>query len=369
MPKRLDAHGEELLQQYRNRLPVFERLERLAFIHLNNALDSQGICVNSIEHRIKAEKSLIGKLELKGAKYHSLDDVTDILGIRIITYYTDDVDKVAAIVKGTFDVDWQESVDKRRLHTLNSFGYNSLHYICRLPKSVIDDPDMPELNEYRFELQMRTALQHVWSTIEHDTGYKGGVKMPDIYRRQFSRLAGMLELIDDEFSRLRTTLNDYRRQIQSFVLSGQLDDVPLDSDTFKSYLKVKPFNRLNQRIAAANQAEIMPVSLLPFIPVLESFQMQTLGDVQRFVDANAEDAYQLALSQLSFTDLDIVSETIGLQNLCIVYVLKNGGGMSELKTMFDLLHGPRNDNERIAEIAFRQASSLPFMQRATPSKS
>jgi hypothetical protein len=179
----------------------------------------------------------------------------------------------------------------------------------------------------------------------------------------------MLELIDDEFSRLRTTLNDYRRQIQSFVLSGQLDDVPLDSDTFKSYLKVKPFNRLNQRIAAANQAEIMPVSLLPFIPVLESFQMQTLGDVQRFVDANAEDAYQLALSQLSFTDLDIVSETIGLQNLCIVYVLKNGGGMSELKTMFDLLHGPRNDNERIAEIAFRQASSLPFMQRATPSKS
>ena len=169
----LDPHGEMILQQYLDYQPIFKRLDELVFNHLSRTLQEQGIYVTSIEHRIKQEASLAGKLMRKGHKYTDINSLTDIVGVRIITFYTDDVDKVAAIVKRALDVDWKESVDKRKLHDLDSFGYNSLHYICRLPKSVIDDPKMPELNTIRFELQMRTALQHVWSTIEHDTGYKG----------------------------------------------------------------------------------------------------------------------------------------------------------------------------------------------------
>ena len=200
MSYHLDPHGEMILQQFRDRLPILQRLDELVYQHLSRVLKEQGIYVNAMEHRVKQEDSLAGKLERKGYKYNDINNLTDLVGVRIITFYTDDVDKVAAIAKRTLDVDWKESVDKRKLHELDSFGYNSLHYICRLPKSVVDDPSMPELNTIRFELQMRTALQHVWSTIEHDTGYKGDVKIPREYVRQFSRLAGTLELIDDEFS-------------------------------------------------------------------------------------------------------------------------------------------------------------------------
>lgn len=357
----LDPHERKLIQQYHDRIPIFERMEKIAYDHLRHTLRQQGVYVTSIEHRIKEEHSLRGKLELKGNKYRSLDDITDILGLRVITFYTDDVDKVAAIVKRTFDIDWQESVDKRKLHQLDSFGYNSLHYICRLPKSVIDDPEMPELNTFCFELQMRTALQHVWSTIEHDTGYKGEVKIPNEYMRQFSRLAGMLELIDNEFSRLRVQLTEYRRQAQQLVASGRLDDVLLDSDTFQSYLHLKPFDRLNQRIAAVNQAEIYPTSLLPFIPVLEAFNLRTLGDIDQFISDNSDDAYQLALSQLAFTDLDILSENVGLLNLCIVHVLKNGGGLIGLRHIFYLLYGEQGDG--LANLTMEQAQTLPFMQK------
>ena len=359
----LNPHALELMQQYKDRLPVFKRMEDLAYNTLQQALSQQGLYVTSIEHRIKQENSLAGKLELKGNKYDSLSDITDILGMRIITFYTDDVDKVAAIVQQIFNIDWDESVDKRKRHELTSFGYNSLHYICRLPKSLIDDASMPELNEYRFEIQMRTALQHVWSTIEHDIGYKGEVKMPSEYRRQFSRLSGTLELIDDEFSRLRTTMTDYRRKVQALVNSGQLDEVTLDGDSFRSYLTLKPFERLNQHIAAVNQADIYPAPLQVFLPVLEHFELNTLGDVQRFIDANKDDAYQYALTDLAVTDLDILSESIGLQSLCIVHALKNGNGRNDIKYLFDTINGESENNWSIADLIVEQAATLQFMNK------
>ena len=348
---KLDPHGEELMRQFHELRPTLDQLANDAFELLSNALRDQGVYVTAMEHRVKTEKSLAGKLELKGAKYKSIEDVTDLVGIRIITFYTDEVDKVAAIAKHIFDIDWEESVDKRK-HQLTSFGYNSLHYICRM-----------KTGGPRFELQMRTALQHVWSTIEHDIGYKTDVKILPEYRRQFSRLAGMLELIDDEFSRLRTALTDYRRQIQSLVKSGKLDDVPLSADTFRSFLETEPFARLNRRIAVVNQAEIYPVSMMPFLPVLESFGLETLGDVQRFLDDNAEDAIQLALSQLAVTDLDILASSAALQYLCLVYVLKNDGGHRGLKEVYDIINGVSDANSMLADMMMEQAKTLSFMRK------
>ena len=348
---KLDPHGELLLKQFRELRPSLQQLAEEATALVRQAWREQGVYVTAIEHRVKAEKSLTGKLELKGAKYKSIDDITDLVGLRVITFYTDEVDKVAVIAKGLFDIDWQESVDKRKLHELDAFGYNSLHYICRL-----------RTGGPRFELQMRTALQHVWSTIEHDTGYKGDVKIPREYKRQFSRLAGMLELVDEEFSRLRMVLTDYRRQTLALVKSGKLDDVPLSRETFRSYLELQPFDRLNHRIAAVNQAEVFPVGMMPYLRVLESFGMETLGDVQHFIDENSDDAYQLALSQLAITDLDILSSNTALQYLCLVYVLKHNGGHNGLKAFYDLINGENDANFMLADLMLEQAKTLPFMQ-------
>jgi len=343
----LSPHGEALLAQFCELRPQLERLCEQVYDLLTQTLREQGIELNTIEHRVKTETSLAGKLERKGDKYQTLEDITDLVGIRIITFYTDDVDKVAAIVQKLFAVDWENSVDKRKVHQLTSFGYNSLHYICRLKEG-----------SQPFEIQMRTALQHVWSAIEHDIGYKGAVKLPPEYRRQFSRLAGMLELADDEFSRLRTTMTDYRRQVQALVKSGHLDEVALSTDSFQSYLQLHPFDRLNKRIAAVNQAEIFPSPLMPFLPILEHFKLETLGDIDRFIAENADAAYHLALSQLAVTDIDILSESVGLLNLCLAYIIKKGGGLDELRFVYDTVNGVQPLNEQLATNILHYAKAL-----------
>jgi hypothetical protein len=150
--------------------------------------------------------------------------------------------------------------------------------------------------------------------------------------------------------------------MQSLVTSGQLNEVPLNADTFRSYLDTKPFDKLNQRIAESNQAEIYPYPLMSFLPVLEYFGLETLGDVHSFIETNTESAYQLALSQLALTDIDILSESVGLQNLCIVHTLKAGNGQEGVRFIFDTINGKQAENEAMAKLIFEQASALPFMQ-------
>ena len=348
----LDPHCRAILEEYRSNLPAFQKKAVRLHSQLKKTFSESGLLVTAIEHRVKTEESLIGKLELKGAKYRSLGDITDIIGLRVITFYMDDVDKVASAIERLFKIDWENSVDKRKLHETDSFGYLSLHYVC-------STPNFP----YRFEIQMRTVLQHAWANMNHDTGYKSGVEIPKRYVRNMSRLAGLLELVDEQFSQIRTELTNYRRRIQSLVASGNLDEVPLDGDTFRSFLGLNPFDRINRRIASVNQAEIQELPLMNYLPVFNALGCKTLGDISRIIQDYSEAAYQIACYQIGLTDLDILSSSIGPQNICIAFILKNGGGKTGLRRLFDELNGPSPSNESLAEFLLAEAGNLPFMNQ------
>ncbi|MBO7652637.1 MAG: hypothetical protein J6S84_08010, partial [Bacteroidales bacterium] len=322
MEYNLDFHCQMILDEYRENRQVFEKMEEIVRTQLEKCVADNNIYVNAIEARIKAEKSLAGKLELKGHKYKTLSDITDILGTRVITFYSEEVDKISALIDKIFEIDWDNSVDKRKALDLDRFGYMSLHFICRIPKSLYYDAEHPEINDFRFEIQMRTALQHVWATMYHDTGYKSGIEVPKEHLRNMNRLAGMLELADEQFSRIRKEINDYRRNVQSLVADGNFDEVPLDSDTFRSYLTMKPFKKLIDKIATINQAEVYEDNLMRYVTTLLKMNFRTLGDLQRLIKDCSDDAYKLALHQLSSTDLDILALSVALQNLCLVYIIK-----------------------------------------------
>ena len=365
---KLDMHGEMILDQYRDNLPIYNRIKDIALDSIQKCLADNGIIVTGLEGRIKTEKSLTGKLELKGYKYRTVEDITDIVGLRIITFFSDEVDIISALAEKLFDIDWENSVDKRKMLEIDRFGYMSLHYICRLPKSIYDDPTTPQLNTLRFELQMRTALQHVWANMQHDTGYKSDVEIPIHYQRSLNRLAGILELADEQFSRIRKEINDYRRNVQSLVASGNFDEVPLNGDTFRSYSELQPFKRLVDKIATINQAEIYDDSIMPYYKVLLQMGMKTIGDIERMRIENSDSAYQLALIQLAGTGLDIIAYSVALQNICIVHILKQGFGEAGLVRMFDSLYGESDYNIQRAARIYQQAQKTNFFVKSNADK-
>ncbi len=358
----MDLHSKKIVDEYISNYASFEKMRDIVVDKISNLLNENGIIVTALEARVKKQESLIGKLELKGQKYSSISDITDVLGVRVITFYSSEVDKIASLIEKNFEIDWENSVDKRKMLDPDQFGYMSLHYICRIPKKLYYDEFKPEINEYRFELQMRTALQHVWATAYHDTGYKSDVEVPREYIRALNRLAGVLEIADQEFSDIIGELAEYRRKVSALVKGGKFDDLELNGDTFKSYLAIGPFDKLNSRIASINKAEVQKHTMLQFLIIFKNLGFTTIGDIERLRKKYSEDAYRLAALQIGGTDLDILSETIGVQNLCMVYIIRNGLGENGMCRFFDTLYGIRDRNISSAKRIIEQAKTIDIVE-------
>lgn len=90
---------------------------------LEASLEDAGIPYQSVQVRVKSKKKLAEKYMDSKKDYRRLEDVTDLAGLRVITYYEDDVDRVAKVIEREFMIDRGNSVDKRDTEP-DRFGYN-----------------------------------------------------------------------------------------------------------------------------------------------------------------------------------------------------------------------------------------------------
>lgn len=202
-----------ILKQYDRDAELYGSFTRTIESLVREMLREAAVRAYTVTSRVKSRESLRGKLLKRSSAYSDLTDITDIAGVRITTYFADDVDRVAEYVEREFNVDTKNSVDRRAVIDPETFGYLSLHHIVSL------GADRAALLEYRrfadlkVEIQTRSVLQHAWAEIEHDLGYKTRAGVPRGIRRRFSALAGLLEIADREFQSLRDELVKYEREV------------------------------------------------------------------------------------------------------------------------------------------------------------
>ena len=205
-----------ILQEYDSSKNILDTLDKTLLTLVNSLLEQKNIRVHQVQTRVKDRSSLEGKVLRKGKKYEALSDITDIVGVRIITYFDDEVDKIAAMVEEEFLVDHENSVDKRKIDD-DKFGYRSLHYVASLKKERIKLPEYASCGEQKFEFQIRTILQHSWAEIEHGLGYKGEFEIPSTAKRTFYRVAALLEQADIEFVKLKSTISKYEESLTNDI--------------------------------------------------------------------------------------------------------------------------------------------------------
>jgi len=215
--------------------------------------------VQVVEMRVKRRESLERKLARPDRVYERLDAVKDVLGLRVITLFEDQVDEVASLIQREFEIDWTHSVDKRALQEPSHFGYRSLHYVIRAPEMG----EVPEwVRGWPVEIQLRSVLQHAWAEVEHDLGYQTAAQVPVPVRRRFARLAGLLELADAEFLALRKDMQRYEVELRS-VQALASETVGLDARSLQAVVDLHSVYELDRALA---QRLELPLSEVPYYP-------------------------------------------------------------------------------------------------------
>lgn len=204
-----------------------------------------------IESRVKELRSCCDKFEKKYLSKFTdsltvkqvQEKLTDLIGIRIICSYEDEIEKIAGVIKNNFED--LGVTDKTAKLKDNEFGYKGLHIDVALKDDRKKLPEYKNFADSRVEIQIRTQIQHSWSILDHKIKYKHDENMPYELKRSVNRLAAIFELADKEFIRIRDDIKNVAEQAikeaQDSVSSGDnsMGETPLSFGTFAEFIRQK----------------------------------------------------------------------------------------------------------------------------------
>ncbi|MBL8923562.1 MAG: hypothetical protein JNJ54_32205 [Myxococcaceae bacterium] len=262
--------SESLLQQFAASRPALLEVGQGLHARVEHLLREAGVPVSFVTWRLKEPASLAHKLARPDKSYHALWDVTDLVALRVSVSFEDDIERVARLIERSFQVDFGHSLERVR-----PAGYRSVHYVCAHPGGPHVD--------FRFEVQVRTALQHAWAEVEHDLGYKVNDAVPEAIRRRFSRVASLLELADQEFVSIRDDLASSREAARA-TLARSDGDLPIDLVSLDALVRQPVLEALDQSVARALGQPLVEAVFFPDY-LVEVLKLSGLGSTAKVLQA------------------------------------------------------------------------------------
>jgi putative GTP pyrophosphokinase len=203
---------EDFRKEYEQHASKYSELRVSLQDALKRVLKMEGKLILDVTSRVKEMDSAYDKI-VKYKIDNPFQNIYDWCGLRIICYYTDDVDEIGKILEKEFDI--IERRDKRESPDSNQFGYRSLHYLLKIKNSWSETPTYRGLEGIIVEVQIRTILMHAWAEIEHKLQYKTLIEVPIKLKRQLSRLSAKFEEADEQFEAIRNGVAEYEKELQA----------------------------------------------------------------------------------------------------------------------------------------------------------
>lgn len=179
--------------------------ERLKEIGMTLAGEKDRKVINQITGRVKSADSIYKKIRRKNypTDKTGVFRCNDLLGVRMVCLFVDDVYEVAKRLKDQPDIHILKEKDYIRKPKSN--GYMSLHLIIEVPviaQSDISDTDK-ETVWRKVEVQLRTVAMDFWSVLDHQLVYKKEFPGADSVGKELKAYAATIWELDKNMLQLR----------------------------------------------------------------------------------------------------------------------------------------------------------------------
>ncbi len=204
---------EELEILYQSYTPVFGEILSNIKEKLKKTIKLESS--PTYKSRIKSFKSyykkVLKKRQDKIGVVQGLISLTDMIGIRVVCPFLEDVTKVEEQIKTIFNV--VEVEIKGADQTFKEFGYESIHILVEIPEDCrpVYNTALALPEDMVCEIQVRTILQDAWAEVEHELIYKSEFNPFDKpLRRKLASINASLTLADMIFQEIR----EYQNKLQ-----------------------------------------------------------------------------------------------------------------------------------------------------------
>lgn len=174
-------------------------MARLDIVNMELGMELGRDVIQVKSGRIKTYKSTCKKMDKKGVKKNvstALKKINDLIGVRVICSYVDDIYRIA----GNLEKQPEFHIVKVKdyIKSPKTSGYQSLHLIIEVPIAF-----QKEIQWMKLELQLRTAAMDYWANLDHQLRYKHENKKLESIDEELKECASTVRQLDQKMLRIR----------------------------------------------------------------------------------------------------------------------------------------------------------------------
>ncbi|MBF0164797.1 MAG: hypothetical protein HQM01_09920 [Magnetococcales bacterium] len=196
-------HVSTLLDQYDESFELYRAYSERLMINLGEVFNKTSLPISAISGDLMSRSSLKKFLTERGGYYSRLRDIENLITVRVVVYFSDDIDLAVTLINKEFALD-DSFQPVTEIPDQDRFGINTRRFDIKLVTDQYARPEYQRFNGLKAELEIRTVLQHSWSEVKGIFDVLvGKSRLPGQNVNKLAQISYLLKMADEELVRIK----------------------------------------------------------------------------------------------------------------------------------------------------------------------